>query len=372
MFAVYQPEILALRHFTNAQGSLITTVRSLFILVALLTVNRVCARLGLRRTMTLGVLLIALSCFCFGAARAFWQYCAAAVFTGLGYCYGGMVPLSLLIGRWFRAAGIWPWGWPRRAAGRPASWPPPWWSGSLRAGGCRPPSGWRGPPWLSWPGWCGCWCAATRAQLGLEPLGGAAPDAHAPVSQRRSGPPAYLPAMAAGFLIGGMGGPGLFPPDGPLCHPGLRPPVPGGPGVRLWGGRLRGQGAVRADLRPLGFCGRGRLLLSVRAGGDAAVLPPRAGKSSGAGAGGWAVLPGAAHLRRVPLCVGAELAGPDDFPRAVQAINLAYAVGVILFGPVPGFWRTGRAAISRPISSLPLCSPWPSRWCAWPMPEKSG
>lgn len=77
-------------------------------------------------------------------------------------------------------------------------------------------------------------------------------------------------------------------------------------------------------------------MLSVRAGGDAAVLPPRAGKSSGAGAGGWAVLPGAAHLRRVPLCVGRELAGPDDFPRAVQAINLAYAVGVILFGPVPG------------------------------------
>lgn len=61
VFAVYQPEILALEHFTNAQGSLITTVRSLFILVALLTVNRVCARLGLRRTMTLGVLLIALS-----------------------------------------------------------------------------------------------------------------------------------------------------------------------------------------------------------------------------------------------------------------------------------------------------------------------
>ena len=72
VFAVYQPEIIALRHFTNAQGSLITTVRSLFILIALLTVNRVCARLGLRRSMTLGVVLIALSCFCFGAARAFW------------------------------------------------------------------------------------------------------------------------------------------------------------------------------------------------------------------------------------------------------------------------------------------------------------
>ena len=39
----------------------------------------------------------------------------------------------------------------------------------------------------------------------------------------------------------------------------------------------------------------------------------------------------------------ADLAGPGDFPRAVQAINLAYTVGVILFGPVPGLLadRTG-------------------------------
>ena len=34
-----------------------------------------------------------------------------------------------------------------------------------------------------------------------------------------------------------------------------------------------------------------------------------------------------------PSVWAAELTGPEDFPRAVQAINLAYAVGVILFGP---------------------------------------
>ena len=44
-----------------------------------------------------------------------------------------------------------------------------------------------------------------------------------------------------------------------------------------------------------------------------------------------------------PSVWAADLAGPGDFPRAVQAINLAYTVGVILFGPVPGLLadRTG-------------------------------
>ena len=47
-----------------------------------------------------------------------------------------------------------------------------------------------------------------------------------------------------------------------------------------------------------------------------------------------------------PSVWAAELTGPGDFPRAVQAINLAYTVGVILFGPVPGLLadRTGSYA----------------------------
>ena len=102
VFTIYQPEILRVNDFTNAQGSWITTTRSLFILAALLTVNQLCARLGLRLVMTLGMALLALSCLCFGLADSFPMYCAAAALTGLGYCYGGMVPLSLAIGHWFR------------------------------------------------------------------------------------------------------------------------------------------------------------------------------------------------------------------------------------------------------------------------------
>ena len=102
VFTIYQPEIILANGFSNAQGSWITTTRSLFILAALLTVNQLCQRLGLRLVMTLGVVLLSLSYFCFGLATSFFTYCLAAALTGLGYCYGGMVPLSLVIGAWFR------------------------------------------------------------------------------------------------------------------------------------------------------------------------------------------------------------------------------------------------------------------------------
>ena len=82
IFSIYQPEIIAFNSFTNAQGSWITTTRSLFILGTLLVVNQLCARLGLRLVMTLGMALVGLSCFCFGASTSFPMYCASAALTG--------------------------------------------------------------------------------------------------------------------------------------------------------------------------------------------------------------------------------------------------------------------------------------------------
>lgn len=102
VFSIYQPEILAFHQFTNAQGSWITTTRSLFVLLALLTVNQLCNRLGLRVVMMLGNLSTGLSCFCFALSRTFPMYLFSAALAGLGYCLGGMVPLSLLISGWFR------------------------------------------------------------------------------------------------------------------------------------------------------------------------------------------------------------------------------------------------------------------------------
>ena len=336
VFAVYQPEILALRHFTNAQGSLITTVRSLFILVALLTVNRVCARLGLRRTMTLGVLLIALSCFCFGAARAFWQYCAAAVFTGLGYCYGGMVPLSLLIGRWFRARRNLALGLASAGSGVASIVASPLVVRVIEGRGLQAAFWLEGAALVVLAGVVWLLVRSDPAQLGLEPLGGAAPETDAPRSRSSSGPPAYLAAMAACFLIGGIGGPGYSHLTVHYATLGYAPLFLAGlvsaSGVGVCVGKvLCGQiydrwGSVAGD----GYC-----YLSGLAGTLLCCLPVRENPLVPVLAVGLFSL-GLPISAVSPSVWAAELARPDDFPRAVQAINLAYAVGVILFGPVPG------------------------------------
>lgn len=373
VFAVYQPEILALEHFTNAQGSLITTVRSLFILVALLTVNRVCARLGLRRTMTLGVLLIALSCFCFGAARAFWQYCAAAAFTGLGYCYGGMVPLSLLIGRWFRARRNLALGLASAGSGVASIVASPLVVRVIEGRGLQAAFWLEGAALVVLAGVVWLLVRSDPAQLGLEPLGGAAPDAHAPVSQRRSGPPAYLPAMAAGFLIGGMGGPGYSHLTVHYATLGYAPLFLAGlvsaSGVGVCVGKvLCGQiydrwGSVAGD----GYCylsgaGRGRCCAASPCG---KILWCRCWRL---GCSPW----GCPSPPCPPLCGPPSWRGRTTSPGRCRPSTWPMPWASFSSAPCPGFWRTGRAAISRPISSLPLCSPWPSRWCAWPMPEKSG
>lgn len=286
--------------------------------------------------MTLGVLLIALSCFCFGAARAFWQYCAAAVFTGLGYCYGGMVPLSLLIGRWFRARRNLALGLASAGSGVASIVASPLVVRVIEGRGLQAAFWLEGAALVVLAGVVWLLVRSDPAQLGLEPLGGAAPDAHAPVSQRRSGPPAYLPAMAAGFLIGGMGGPGYSHLTVHYATLGYAPLFLAGlvsaSGVGVCVGKvLCGQiydrwGSLAGD----GYC-----YLTVTAGTLLCCLPVRESPLVPVLAVGLFSL-GLPISAVSPSVWAAELAGPEDFPRAVQAINLAYAVGVILFGPVPG------------------------------------
>ena len=86
VFSIYQPAIVRLNHFTDAQGSWITTTRSLFILAALLCVNQLCARVGLRLVMTLGALLVGVGRLCFACADRFSIYCAAAAQIGRASC----------------------------------------------------------------------------------------------------------------------------------------------------------------------------------------------------------------------------------------------------------------------------------------------
>lgn len=102
-FTIYQPYILKLNNFTNAQSSMIITVRNLFSFGALLAVRYYYKLFSKRYGMALAGLFIAAGFVLFGTAGSFGAYCAAAAITGLGYGFGTMVPITMLLSEWFSA-----------------------------------------------------------------------------------------------------------------------------------------------------------------------------------------------------------------------------------------------------------------------------
>lgn len=101
LFSVFQPYVLEHGKLTNTQGSLLITARSFFVLIGMMTANTLVEKLGLRRTGTLTLALLAFASFLLGIAHNFPLYCAASGLIGLVYSWGGVIPASLLVKRWF-------------------------------------------------------------------------------------------------------------------------------------------------------------------------------------------------------------------------------------------------------------------------------
>lgn len=102
-FSVYQPYLIDQEGLSNAQASTVITVRTLFSLFAILSVTHYYRRFSLRTGVVLAASGTALSFLFFGLAHGFFMNCAAAAIAGLAYGYGGMIPASILIGRWFKS-----------------------------------------------------------------------------------------------------------------------------------------------------------------------------------------------------------------------------------------------------------------------------
>lgn len=101
LLSFFVPDIILERGFTNSQAALLSTVRTLFILPSLLFVNRLSDRFGPRRLITIGGLLIAAGYFGLSVCRTFFPSACCTALMGLGYAFGGVVPVAALFVRWF-------------------------------------------------------------------------------------------------------------------------------------------------------------------------------------------------------------------------------------------------------------------------------
>ena len=211
-FTVYQPYLLELQHFTNAQGSWITTVRSLFGMLSMATADTLCRRLGLRRVIAAGLGCFVLSYGLFGAAQSFPACCFAAVFSGLAYGYGGMVPLTLVISRWFRDKRGFALGLMAASSGISTIVAPPLLTRAIEGAGLRLSFWGEGLFSLILALLAVLLIRDSPEELGLQPYStGESPvqGKTIPVRQKDFTPVLWWAAVAAAFFTGGPCGPGF-------------------------------------------------------------------------------------------------------------------------------------------------------------------
>ena len=100
-FTIYQPFILRQGSLTNAQSSMLITVRSLFSFLGMLMTGWYYKKLSLRTGMLLSGLTAAFSFLVYGLSHRYGGYLTAAALAGVGYGFGTMIPIAILLEHWF-------------------------------------------------------------------------------------------------------------------------------------------------------------------------------------------------------------------------------------------------------------------------------
>ncbi len=98
---VYLPYLLTEYGLSNAEGSMINTIRCMASLAAMPFVARYYRTFGLFRGAGLAILLAAGSYSLFGMARTFSGFALAAAAAGVAYSLGGIVAATIAIDQWF-------------------------------------------------------------------------------------------------------------------------------------------------------------------------------------------------------------------------------------------------------------------------------
>lgn len=338
-FTVYQPYLLELEGFTNAQGSWITTVRSLFGMLSMATADALCRRYGPRKVIAGGLGCFVFSYALFGAAHGFGAYCAAAVFSGLAYGYGGMVPLTLVIARWFQDRRGFALGLMAAGTGISTILAPPLLTQAIQSSGLRFAFWCEGALGLALLVLSVLLIRDRPEDVGLAPYTVEAARQAPPLRQEPSAPLSPLvwwAAVAAAFFTGGPCGPGfshltvLYTAEG--YDSGTVALLLSYFGIILMASKvLYGVFSDRLGSRTANYCTFGVGM----AGMALCCLAPVGSVPLAAAALTCTAL--GMPLSSVSLSVWAgDLSRGGDYDRLVKWLSTSYMLGALITGPVPG------------------------------------
>lgn len=100
-FSIYMPYIVASGPYSNASVSLIITVRSIFTLIGMFFVNKLYEKTDIRLGVFIACVAAALAFVCYAFARSLIVYYIGGALAGLAYGFGSIIPVAILIKRWF-------------------------------------------------------------------------------------------------------------------------------------------------------------------------------------------------------------------------------------------------------------------------------
>ena len=100
-FSVYQPYLISDGGLTNAQASMLTSIRSMFTFITMFAAARILNKTDIRLGGALSAFGIAVAMILYGTAGSFPVYALGAAVAGICYGVGGMLAVSVMIHRWF-------------------------------------------------------------------------------------------------------------------------------------------------------------------------------------------------------------------------------------------------------------------------------
>ena len=332
VYSVYQPFIIAQNGFTNTQAAWIITTRSLFIVLGMLTANALCVRVGIRPAVTGAMLLLALSRFLFGAAGS------------LPYSWAGMIPLSLLINNWFQDRNAFALGLASAGSGLATILVPTPLTWLIQTGGLKAAFWTEGVFVLALALLVLILVRDEPGSLGLAPYVQGGTAGHPPVHHPAPGgmTPLYWGLyLTAVFLTGAPTGIGisnvgvLYRTEG--YNPSTVAALVSCVGLALMAGKiLYGELADRLGGRLASYI----LYVVALAAYGLLCLAPNGSELCAFGAAALFGL--ALPLSNVSYSIWAkDFLGDAGFSRGLKWSQSLYALGIVVFGPVPG-WLADR------------------------------
>ena len=100
-FSVYLPYIMAQHGLTHAQTSSLVTLRCLVSFVSMLGIGLYYKKVSIRLGVTMAAGCAGLAFLLYSVAETYPVFCLGAAISGLSYGLGSMIPVSILMNRWF-------------------------------------------------------------------------------------------------------------------------------------------------------------------------------------------------------------------------------------------------------------------------------